>query len=382
MSSCWHKGGDKGHKTEFTVTWDTGRRCNYDCSYCPPSRHDKISIHPSLDELKETSQFIFDYKKLLDSYMTDKLVWKVSLTGGEPTINPHFAQFVEFLSTKKSETFKVGLTTNGHTNKNTLELIGEHMHSCTVSYHCENTDSTKKRILDNIVYLSKLMPNWALKINVMFHARHDYFEECKKVCEFLSDKGIKYIPRSIGEGVQSKTKNKLYAYDAHLYTAEQNKWFKNYWDLARGDKAEVGEPDVGHNIREQGRPCCGGRSFTIGHDDGTIEETNYASFTGFQNWYCFINLFWLHIEQQEKLIYHHQTCRANFNKTLSSIGTTDNTDRILKRVEGWLKNGKMPVITCPNSICNCGLCITKAKNRDDATKFLKEILPSVEPVYG
>ena len=36
----------------FQVTWDLGRRCNYDCSYCPTHRHDNFSSHATLDELK------------------------------------------------------------------------------------------------------------------------------------------------------------------------------------------------------------------------------------------------------------------------------------------------------------------------------------------
>jgi len=35
----------------FQVTWDIGRRCNYDCSYCPAHRHDNFSPHATLEEL-------------------------------------------------------------------------------------------------------------------------------------------------------------------------------------------------------------------------------------------------------------------------------------------------------------------------------------------
>ena len=34
----------------FQVTWDTGRRCNYDCSYCPMHRHDNFSAHATFDQ--------------------------------------------------------------------------------------------------------------------------------------------------------------------------------------------------------------------------------------------------------------------------------------------------------------------------------------------
>jgi len=35
----------------FMITWDTGRRCNYDCSYCPVHRHDNFSPHATVEEL-------------------------------------------------------------------------------------------------------------------------------------------------------------------------------------------------------------------------------------------------------------------------------------------------------------------------------------------
>ena len=42
----------------FQVTWDLGRRCNYDCSYCPMHRHDNFSPHASLEELIKNSDFV------------------------------------------------------------------------------------------------------------------------------------------------------------------------------------------------------------------------------------------------------------------------------------------------------------------------------------
>ena len=40
------------------VTWDTGRRCNYDCSYCEITRHDNKSPHHTLEEYIKTFEFI------------------------------------------------------------------------------------------------------------------------------------------------------------------------------------------------------------------------------------------------------------------------------------------------------------------------------------
>ena len=80
----------------FQVTWDTGRRCNYDCSYCPVHRHDNFSKHATLDELKANTDFLFEY---IDTYMQyrDYKYASISFTGGEPTVNPNFIPFIQYL---------------------------------------------------------------------------------------------------------------------------------------------------------------------------------------------------------------------------------------------------------------------------------------------
>ena len=46
------------HTGPMMVTWDLGRRCNYDCSYCTAIHHNNTSRHRSVDELKNTFDFI------------------------------------------------------------------------------------------------------------------------------------------------------------------------------------------------------------------------------------------------------------------------------------------------------------------------------------
>ena len=73
----------------FQVTWDLGRRCNYDCSYCPSHRHDNFSPHASLETLKANVDFLYKY---IDLYMNHRHFKEtsISFTGGEPTVNPNF----------------------------------------------------------------------------------------------------------------------------------------------------------------------------------------------------------------------------------------------------------------------------------------------------
>jgi hypothetical protein len=86
----------------FQVTWDLGRRCNYDCSYCPAHRHDNFSKHATLEELKSNTDFLFEY---VDTYMQHRKFKSssISFTGGEPTVNPNFIPFIQYLKQKYEE---------------------------------------------------------------------------------------------------------------------------------------------------------------------------------------------------------------------------------------------------------------------------------------
>ena len=43
----------------FSITWMIGRRCNYDCMYCPTELHDKVSKHHELVKLQEAWKNIY-----------------------------------------------------------------------------------------------------------------------------------------------------------------------------------------------------------------------------------------------------------------------------------------------------------------------------------
>ena len=85
---------------KLVVTWDLGRRCNYDCSYCPPTRHDKVSPYAELPKLKKTAKFVLDYCNTLVSYKKSgdgaHQQISISFTGGEPTVHPGFLEFAHF----------------------------------------------------------------------------------------------------------------------------------------------------------------------------------------------------------------------------------------------------------------------------------------------
>jgi MoaA/NifB/PqqE/SkfB family radical SAM enzyme len=95
VTSRWH------HQGSIKVEWNLGKRCNYDCSYCPASIHDNSSLHTDIEILKAT----------VDKLMTLGKPIRLSFTGGEPTVHPKFLELVKYC--KHVGVTWISVTTNG-----------------------------------------------------------------------------------------------------------------------------------------------------------------------------------------------------------------------------------------------------------------------------
>jgi MoaA/NifB/PqqE/SkfB family radical SAM enzyme len=364
----------------FQVTWDTGRRCNYDCSYCPVHRHDNFSRHATLDELKKNVDFLYEYTDLYMQHRSYKVA-NFGFTGGEPTVNPNFIPFAQYLKQQYQEKYAdrweagFALTTNGAMGEKMGQAVMENFGHATVSYHSESDDKLKQQVKDRILQFHYQGPlnNFTVSVNVMFHA--EYFDECIELCNFLRSHAVDFVPRVIGEEPDSRPTF------AHKYNEEQLQWFKNYWiekNANKNDEKETadrlratGEPTnekkkLGNSI---GRPCCGSRDMLL--TSGNVSKrSNFVDFRQFQGWSCSVNWFFLHLEQQTDSVYHHQTCQAKFDGGRGRIGKLSEGDKIIADLKNMLENKQMPVISCPKHTCGCGLCAPKSKFED---KFLQTL---------
>jgi MoaA/NifB/PqqE/SkfB family radical SAM enzyme len=89
------------HQDSIKVEWNLGKRCNYDCTYCPSAIHDNYSPHTDIKILKIT----------IDKLTTlDKSI-RLSFTGGEPCVHPEFEELVRYA--KDSGISWISVTTNG-----------------------------------------------------------------------------------------------------------------------------------------------------------------------------------------------------------------------------------------------------------------------------
>lgn len=339
----------------FVITWDLGRRCNYDCSYCPAHRHDNFSSHATLDELKDTANFLFEYIQTIQEHRLNSDV-HISFTGGEPTVNPNFIEFARYVNSLKAPNVQLSLTTNGAMGEKLAAGVIENFDYVTVSYHVEAHPSLKEQAKKRIVDFSKTGMN--LKVNVMFHALH--FDECQQLCEFLKLEGIKYIPRLIGDDPDSKSSQ------AHLYTTKQKEWFKQEWNI---------------DVTPTSRPCCGGRTMGLCSSQG-VTESKAVTFREFQGWSCSVNWYFLHIEQQTRLVYTHQTCQARLDGTRGPLGSLDAWTAIIGDLRTKLGQKSMPIVICPNKLCGCGLCTPKSKDPLDLLQSFPLIIKDTSIFNG
>ncbi len=352
-------------KEAMMVTWDTGRRCNYDCSYCEISRHDNVSSHSSLEEYLKTFEFIKQWTTVYNQNRKYDSYTNINFTGGEPTMNPAFWDLADIIKEDKQQ-FRLSLTTNGAWNSKFNDRIIKRFHGVTVSYHAEGHPNLKKQVIENILTLSKT-DIW-LQVNLMMH--QDYWNECVEVYELLKQNNVNVKLRPIGDG---NVERKGWFIDvdgsqrrtSHEYTKEQQDWYCQ----------QLGIKNLTKEITE-GRRCCGGRCLT-GKVDGEWKTVDVID-TNFKNWSCMVDWFFLHIDQHTGLVYHHQTCQALHNQKRGSLGLLKDADKMLSDLKERMKN-PAPII-CPNQRCGCGMCIPKAKEADDFNALWNA--NSIVPITG
>lgn len=132
----------------FSVTWQVGIRCNYDCMYCSPEWHDNTSKHHSLETLKEAWLRIYSKTQYLN------LPYKISFTGGELTTNRHFLPFVTWLREQYgNKLFKLLLTTNGSATFKYYSKMFDAIDNISFSVHSEHINEQK--FFDMIIKLKQ-----------------------------------------------------------------------------------------------------------------------------------------------------------------------------------------------------------------------------------
>ena len=173
VTSAWPQ------QDQLKVEWNLGKRCNYDCSYCPSTIHDHHSPHTDINILERTVDRLCALQKPL----------RISLTGGEPAVHPHIEDLLEYM--RRKSVFWVNLTTNG-TRPAQWYINNEiYFNHVVFSLHFEHD---WRRVLQTINQFYDATERDFL-VNVMAH--HEYMDDVRFVVQRLRDVGIKYAVRRI-----------------------------------------------------------------------------------------------------------------------------------------------------------------------------------------
>jgi MoaA/NifB/PqqE/SkfB family radical SAM enzyme len=186
------------------VEWNLGKRCNYDCSYCGIDLHDNHSTHMPLEKFNAAITQLIAIGK-----QQNKKV-KISLTGGEPFVNPNILEMLKF--GKESGIFKFSVTTNGSVPLDKYNKALDYIDYFIISYHFEF--AFHEKVIHKIVELDRackkrqqLGQNKNMHVHLMFLP--GYLEQCKEIINILNENNISYAVRRIRPQFDPNTKEYL-----------------------------------------------------------------------------------------------------------------------------------------------------------------------------
>ena len=121
------------------LDWSPTKRCNYDCSYCPPTVHDNHSPLPDLAELKQMATDILSPHK-------NRRV-RISISGGEPTLWPDLLLFVQHLDSMLKRK-RIRIMTNGTASIQRLIELQQYSRLIVSLHHEYVSDKLLNKFLD------------------------------------------------------------------------------------------------------------------------------------------------------------------------------------------------------------------------------------------
>lgn len=110
----------------ITIDWYIGKKCNFDCSYCPDYLHDRKSKNVPYDMMKNLVDRVYKENG-------QNIIW--SFCGGEPTIHPKFMDLCKYVT--KIGCVHSSVTTNGSRNSDYFLELLEYLDNITISFHFE-----------------------------------------------------------------------------------------------------------------------------------------------------------------------------------------------------------------------------------------------------
>lgn len=181
----------------FSLTWNLGARCNYDCMYCPSSLHNNYSEHVNF-ELLQTR-----WKNILEKTSYRNLKYKISFTGGEVTANPDFIGFLTWLHDHYDQLlFRILVTTNGSSTLAYYKKLFTLVDNISFSVHSEHIN--EQRFFYTVIELHhSLGQDKHLHVNIMDEPWNRH--RIKLYTDLLNEQNISWSVNAIDFDFQTRS---------------------------------------------------------------------------------------------------------------------------------------------------------------------------------
>ena len=198
------------HQNSIKIEWNLGKRCNYDCSYCPASIHDNSSIHTDIKILKTT----------VDKLMTLGKPIRLSFTGGEPCVHPNFLELVKYC--KHVGVKWISVTTNGTLPYEFYSAL--EADQIVFSIHLEYDWKRVFNTVESVVNLSNK------KVIAQIMAHHDYMDAAMQLRARCL---LGHIPNTVRRIRWTEGDHDLF--DDMRYNANDLNWLKEQEATVQGN---------------------------------------------------------------------------------------------------------------------------------------------------
>jgi len=198
------------HQNSIKIEWNLGKRCNYDCSYCPSEIHDNSSPHTDIEILKSS----------VDQLMKLGKPVRISFTGGEPTVHPKFEELVNYC--KNQGVSWVSVTTNGTRKDDWYANL--RADQIVFSVHMEYD---VRRVLNTIVNVNEY---FAGKVMVHVMAHQDHMKRTRYIAGALAASAVPHAVRRV-----RWTQGDHDLFDDMRYGADDLAWVKEYESTVEGN---------------------------------------------------------------------------------------------------------------------------------------------------
>ena len=198
------------HQDSVKVEWNIGKRCNYDCSYCPKEIHDNESLHTDIETLKSC----------IDKLVTLGKPIRLSFTGGEPCVHPKFDELVRYAKHKGISWISV--TTNGTRPYEFYASlpVDQYVFSIHLEYDWRKVFNTVESVSNQT----------KIKVIAQIMAHHDYMEAAMQLrarCQ------LAHIPNTVRRIRWTEGDRDLF--DDMRYHPDDLKWIKEQDATVQGN---------------------------------------------------------------------------------------------------------------------------------------------------